>query len=159
MEQLKQWYEGLDNNEQRIVMLAAVFFGVLILIFGLLKPINDSLNSLQSQVNSREKSVALWKQSMPQIIANRGNTNTSSSSLSLSNLVTSSTRKYQLRVSRVQEKGPTEIQVWFDNVPFNEFIKWVAELENGHSVSIESVNIRTKDRDGLSSIDVKIQRG
>lgn len=159
MEQLKQWYEGLDNNEQRIVMLAAVFFGVLILFFGLLKPINDSLNSLQTQVNSREKSVALWKKSMPQIIANRGNTNTSSASLSLSNLVTSSTRKYQLRVSRVQEKGATEIQVWFDNVPFNEFIKWVAELENSHSISIESVNIRTKDRDGLSSIDVKIQRG
>ena len=159
MEQLKEWYQGLDNNEQRIVMLAAAFFGLIILVFGLLKPVNDSLGDIQRKIDSREKSVALWKKSMPQIIANRGSMNSKNSSTSLSNLITSSTRKYQLKVSRVQEKGATEIQVWFDNVPFNEFVRWVAELENSHRVSVESVNIRTKDRDGLSSIDVKIQRG
>ncbi|MET1256724.1 type II secretion system protein GspM [Aliikangiella maris] len=159
MEQLKQWYNGLDSSEQRLVNIASIFVVLFILFFGILKPISDSVESIEGQIQSRERSVALWKKSMPQIIANRGAMSSSNSNIPLTNLVTSTTRQYQLNVSRVKEKSPNEMQVWFDNVSFNDFIRWVAELESRHKVSVDSVNIRTKDRDGLSSIDIKIQRG
>jgi len=159
MEQLKEWFNGLEDNEQRIVIIGGVVLSLVILIFGLIKPLNDSVNSLRQQVDSRQKSVANWKASMPVLIANRGATNTATNSRALSNVITSTTRRFNLNVSRVQEKGQNEMQVWFDNVPFNDFIRWVAELENKHQVTVDSVNIRSKERDGLSSIDIKIIRG
>ncbi len=91
-------------------------------------------------------------------MASRGGASAASSSQKLSSIVTSSTRRFNLRVSRVQEKGDTEIQVWFDNVPFNDFARWVADLNNRYQVSVASVNIRSKDRNGISSIDVKLSK-
>jgi len=76
----------------------------------------------------------------------------------LSAIVTSSTRDFNLRVSRVQEKGSDEFQVWFDNVAFNDFIRWITVLNNRYQVSVVSVNVRSKDRDGLSGIDVKLHK-
>jgi len=160
MEQIKEWYNGLEESEQRIVLVAAVFFSLVIVLFGIIKPINDSVSRLEGQVESRQNTVAEFKKNMPVLLANRGSARTSSGNKSsLSNLVTSTTRRFQLNVSRVQEKGSTEMQVWFDNVPFNNFLRWTAEMENRHQVKIESVNIRSKERDGLSSIDIKLVRG
>lgn len=159
MQQLKEWYSGLDNNEQKMVQIASVFFGLVILIFGLLKPLSQSVTDLQTQVKSRQKSVDHWKQSMPLLLANRGQAAGGSSSMPLNTVITSTARKFNLNVSRVQEKGSDEIQVWFDNISFNDFLRWTAEIQNKHRVKVSSANIRSKDRDGLSSIDVKIIKG
>lgn len=157
MEQIKEWYNGLPENEQRIVMIAAAFFALVILFFGILKPINDSVDRLEGQVSSRQNVVAEFKKNMPVLVANRGSARQSANNnRSLSNLVTSTTRRFQLNVSRVQEKGAAEMQVWFDNVSFNNFLRWTAELENKHKIKVESVNIRSKERNGLSSIDIKL---
>lgn len=159
MEQIKEWYQGLEQSEQQIVLVAAVFFSLVILFFGLLKPLNGAVEDIKTKVNSRQSSVNYWKQSMPTVLANRGRASASSSNMRLGTVVTTTTRRFNLSVSRVNEKGPTEIQVWFDNVPFNDFIRWVAEIESKHQVTVASVNVRSKERDGLSSIDIKLQKG
>ena len=158
MEQIKAWYNGLEENEQKIVLFAVVFFSVVLIFFGLIKPINDQVNSLELSVTSKQSMVAQWRKDLPKIMASRGGASAASSSQKLSSIVTSSTRRFNLRVSRVLEKGDTEIQVWFDNVPINDFARWVADLNNRYQVSVASVNIRSKDRNGISSIDVKLSK-
>ena len=159
MQQIKEWYAGLDDNDQKVVLIAAIFFSLVILMFGILKPLNDSASKLEQQVDSRQKSVDKWKAAMPTLLANKGQASGAGNSMALSSVITTSTRKFNLRVSRVQEKNAEEIQVWFDNIPFNDFIRWTAEVQNRYKVKVASVNIRSKDRDGLSSIDVKIKKG
>jgi|GEM_PF-1840016 len=159
MQQIKEWYAGLDENEQKIVFFASIFFSLVILVFGLLKPLNDSVKSLNTQIEGRQKSVDKWKQAMPTLLASKGRVSGGNSSMPLSSVITTSSKKFNLRVSRVQEKNNDEIQVWFDNVPFNDFLGWTAELQSRYQVKVASVNIRNKDRDGLTSIDVKIRKG
>jgi general secretion pathway protein M len=159
MQQIKEWYASLDSNDQRVVMIAVVFFSLVILVFGILKPLSNSVTKLEQQVESRQKSVNKWQQAMPILLANKGQNKNASSTMPLSNVITTSTRKFNLRVSRVNEKNSNETQVWFDNIAFNDFIRWAAEVQNRYQVKVTSVNIRSKDRDGLSSIDVKIEKG
>jgi general secretion pathway protein M len=159
MQQLKQWYKGLDQNEQKMVMMAAIFFGLVILIFAILKPLNDSVKQLQMQVDSRQASVEKWRQAMPLILSSQGSGGSNvSSDMNLSTVITSTSRQFNLSVSRVQEKNNNEIQVWFDNVAFKDFLRWTAQVKNQHGVKVAAVNIRSKDRDGLTSIDVKLQK-
>ncbi len=158
MQQLKTWYAGLEENEQKMVVVAAVVMALLILVFAVIKPLNNSVSTYQQKVKGRQSSVNNWKAALPVIIANRGQTSNASNNRGLSYVITSTTRAFNLRVSRVQEKGADEIQVWFDNVAFNDFIGWVADIQNRYQVKIASVNVRSKDRDGLSSIDIKVQR-
>ena len=157
MEQIKEWYNGLEENEQKIVVFAGVFFSVVILFFGLIKPVNDKVSKLGMSVKTKQETIAQWRKDLPKIMSSRGQVS-SSGSQKLSSVVTSSTRRFNLRVSRVQEKGVNEIQVWFDNVPFNDFARWVADLNNRYKVSVASVNVRSKDRNGISSIDVKLTK-
>lgn len=158
MQEIKQWYAELDKNDQRVVLIAIVFFSFIILFFGILKPLGDSVNKLQVQVNSREKSVEKWQQSMPAILASRGNGKNAKSTAALSFIVTSTTKQFKLRVSRVQEKSDNEMQVWFDNVSFNNFVSWLAQIEKKYSINTVSVNVRNKSRNGLTSIDIKIRK-
>ncbi len=58
MEQIKAWYNGLEENEQKIVLFAVVFFSVVLIFFGLIKPINDQVNSLELSVTSKQSMVA-----------------------------------------------------------------------------------------------------
>lgn len=159
MEQIKSWYNGLEQNEKKIVLLGGIAIAVAIIFLVVLKPLNGKVKSLQISVDSKSQTIAEWRASVPKLIANRGGATNSSDGQALSAIVTSSTRQFNLRVSRVQEKGNEEIQVWFDNVPFNDFANWVAELNNRHGVAVASANIRSKDRDGLTSIDVKLRKG
>lgn len=159
MQQLKVWFEALEQNEQKIVLIATAFFAFVILVFGILKPLSNSVSSLQNQVDSRQQSVEKWKQAMPQLLANKGQSSNSNSTQAISSVVTTTTKQFNLRVSRVQEKGTEEMQVWFDNVPFSDFVRWVAEVQDRYKLKVASVNIRNKDRNGLASIDIKLLRG
>lgn len=156
MDQIKQWYSELESSEQRIVMILGILFILVILIFGLLMPINQTVDSLQTKVSSSQNSVDQWKQSIPILRANRGR---ASSNQSLNSVVTSSTRQFNLNVSRVQEKGEDEMQVWLDNVVFNDCLNWISQLEKRYKVKVASINIRNKDRNGLINLDVKLQKG
>lgn len=159
MQQIKQWYAELEESEQKIVLFGSILLAIIIFYFGLLNPLHSSVEQLQSQVKSRQNSVDRWKQAMPKILANRGQTSNAGGNQALNFIVTSTTKKYNMRVSRVQEKGNDEIQVWFDNIPFNDFIQWVSDINNKYGVTVASVNIRSKERNGLSSIDIKIIKG
>lgn len=155
-QQIREWYNALDSNEQRMVLVASVFFSLVLLIFGILKPLNDSVKELSIQVESRQSSVNKWKEAMPLLVANKGQNSGAGSNMPLSSVITSTAKRFNMNVSRVQEKGSDEIQVWFDNIAFNDFLRWTAQIQNAHQAKVASVNIRSKDRDGLSSIDVKI---
>ena len=157
MEQLKQWYAGLEDNEQKIVLIASALLTLLILVFGIIKPMNDKVSSLEMKIKTKQSTISEWQTNMPKLLASKGSAQ-SGGNQSLSNIVTTSTRRFNLRVSRVQEKASGEMQVWFDNVPFNDFVRWVAELNNRYQVSVATANIRNKDRNGLTSIDVKIRK-
>ncbi|MGX5175099.1 type II secretion system protein GspM [Aliikangiella sp. IMCC44653] len=158
MQQVKEWYDGLEQNEQRIVLIASAFFALIILFFGVINPLNSSVNNLERQVKARKASVAKWQQAMPQLVSSGGQVTAGSSNQALSSIITSTTRRFNLRVSRVKENGANETQIWFDNIPFNDFIRWTAELEKTYQIKVLSANIRSKDRNGLSSMDVKIQK-
>lgn len=159
MDKIKLWYAQLDEREQKIVQGGVALLIFFIVFFGMFKPLYDSVSTMQKRVESRQSSVNKWKEAMPIILANRGQISAPGENRTLSFIVTSTTRSFNLRVSRVQEKGVEEIQVWFDNVSFNDFVSWIADIQEKYSVKIASVNIRGKDRDGSSSVDVKIQRG
>lgn len=158
MESIKEWYNELADSEKKIVIIFAVICSLLILVFGLLMPISQSVNTLEKRVASAQKSVNMWQQAMPTIRAKRNSSSAGSTSQSLNTVITSSTRQFNLNVSRIQEKGTNEIQVWLDNAAFNETLLWINQLEKRYKVTVASMNIRNKQRNGIVNLDVKLQR-
>jgi len=156
MEQLKEWFSALDDKEQKITIAGAVAFSIFLLYFVLISPINESANKLQKDVAAKQKTVDWMKKQVSIIRSSKGGGRSNSSSLPLSSVVNTTTNKYDLPVSRRDSKSPEEMQIWFDNISFDSFLSWVAELKSKYGVTVISVNVRSVDRDGITSINVKL---
>ena len=156
MEQIKEWFSSLDVKDQKITLAGAAIFVVLMGYLLVVSPINESVNSLRNDVTAKQKTVSWMKEKVSLIRSNKGSSRQSSSSLPLTSIVNSTTKKYNLPVSRRDSKSPNEMQVWFDNVSFDSFIGWVSEVKKRYGVTIVSVNIRSRDEAGITSINVKL---
>ncbi len=155
MEQIKDWFTSLDEKDQKITIVAAIAISIFMIYFVLIEPINSSASSLKTEVAAKQKTIDWMKKQIPLILANKGG-GVSKSSLPLSTVVNNSTRKYNLPVSRRDSKSPNEMQIWFDNVSFDSFLSWTAEVQSKYGVTITSVNVRSRDQDGITSINVKL---
>ena len=156
MEQIKNWYSGLDQRDQKITLVAGVFVFLFLLYLLIIEPINSSVEQLQREVAATETTISRIKQQIPIVLASKRTGGGSVSSLPLTSVVNSTTTKYNLPVSRRDSKSPNEMQVWFDNVSFDSFLQWVAEINKSHGVTVTSVNVRGQDRNGVTSINVKL---
>ncbi len=156
MEQIKEWYNGLDERDQQIALYASIGLFLFIIYFGLLDPLNQSVTKMEMKVESQQKTVDWMKRQVSLIRGNNGKSSSSGSQLPLATVVNNTTRSYALPVSRRDSKSPNEMQVWFDNVPFNSFLRWASEIKSKYDVKIITVNIRSRDRDGIASINVKL---
>lgn len=155
MEQIKAWFSSLDEKDQKITIGAGITISIFMIYFILIEPVNSSASSLRTEVAAKQKTIDWMKKQIPLILANKGG-GQSKSSLPLSTLVNNSTRKYSLPVSRRDSKSPNEMQVWFDNVSFDSFLSWTDEIKAKYGVTITSVNVRSRDQDGITSINIKL---
>jgi len=156
MEELKAWFVELDDRDQNITVGGAIIFFIFLLYFFLISPVQESVNTLETKLEAKQKIVDKMKKQVYIIRKNKGQGRSNTSSLPLSSVVNSTTNKYNLPVSRRDSKSPEEMQVWFDNVSFDSFLSWVAELKSKYGVTVTSVNVRGPDRDGITSINVKL---
>ena len=156
MEQIKNWYAGLDQGEQKITLALALLILLMLLYLLIIEPINSSVEQLRREVVATEKTIARIKQQVPIVLASKTAGGGTVSKLPLTSVVNNTTSKYNLPVSRRDSKSPNEMQVWFDNVSFDSFLQWVAEINKLHGVTVTSVNVRGQDRNGITSINVKL---
>jgi general secretion pathway protein M len=156
MEPIKEWFSSLDEKDQKITIAAAVALVIFVIYFLLLEPLNASVTDLEKKVASQQKTVNWMKQQVPVIRGTSGSGISNQSQLPLASIVNNSTKTYSLPVSRRDSKSPNEMQIWFDNVSFNSFLQWSSEISTKEGITIVSVNIRSRDRDGIASINVKL---
>ncbi len=155
MEAIKNWFNDLSEQDQKITLIAGALVGLVLIYLLIINPLNESVNKLEVEVESRQKS-DLWMSQQVSIIKSSGGGNVSSGTQPLTSILNNTTKKFSLAVSRRDSKNPNEMQVWFDNVSFDNFLRWVAEIESKHGVSVATVNIRSRERNGLTSINVKL---
>ncbi|MBV1911933.1 MAG: type II secretion system protein M [Kangiellaceae bacterium] len=156
MEQIKAWFGGLDERDQKVTVGVAIIVGLALVYLIILSPINESVEKLETEVAAKQKTVDWMEKQVPVIVASKGGRKGTVSNLQLAAVVNNTTSKYDLPVSRRDSKSPNEMQVWFDNVPFDSFLRWVSEIKQKHGVTVVSLNVRSQDRNGVTSINVKL---
>lgn len=155
MDGIKEWYQSLSEQDQKITLIGGVIVLLILLYLLVIDPINQAALKAHNDVLAKTKTVEWMKQGVSKIRSSSGKSSAASNQ-QLAALVNSTTRKYNLPVSRRDSKSPNEMQVWFDNVSFNDFLRWTSEIGQRYGVKVATVNVRTRDRDGLASINVKL---
>jgi general secretion pathway protein M len=150
---LKQSYQQLSEQEQRLVLISAIVIVIGLFYWVIWAPLNQSLETDRKAVAAQQELLSWVRKNANRAIQLRGaSRSTSSFSGSLPQAVNQTAGRLNIAISRMQPQGE-ELQVWVDQAPFNDVLNWLQALEK-MGVSILDMDIADANIPG----QVKIRR-
>lgn len=150
------------NPRERLLVAAAALVVALALGYAIVwKPIVKANLRLQQEVTAA-RSLAGWLRGVEAEVSRlRGAKSPTTSGGSLLNLVDQSSKAAGLAsfVERLQPEGDAEVRIWFEQVPYEEFMRWTLGLELDNSVKIAELAIGRSSNPGMVSARLILRRG
>ncbi|WP_337841684.1 type II secretion system protein M [Rheinheimera sp.] len=140
-QQLLARWSALQRREQQLLMVAAVAVLVAVFYYLLWQPLHQSLNQQQLDL-VRVQQQLTQVQSFPVATAQTAPAG------SLTDLLSSSARKHNIQVSRMQPQNE-QMQVMLNDLSFDQLLTWLHELQYQHKVSIVQLDLSKADQAGL----------
>jgi general secretion pathway protein M len=72
-------------------------------------------------------------------------------------LINTTAQSNNIAISRIQAKSDS-VQLWIDDVNFNQFVTWLEELSKQYEVDIQNVDISATDSPGMIKVS-RLQLG
>ncbi|KTD23572.1 general secretion pathway protein M [Legionella lansingensis] len=150
------YWNNLNERERWMVGITAVC--VLFYLFYLLiySPLTTAVDSKSGQLKEKKETLT-WMQQARQQPKNKKNPQVISNAKLLALIdgqLTSSTLKrftYQL-----QQTGSGDVQLSFDQVPFNSFLSWLWTLTNNYAITLKQFSAEKTDTPGVVKLTVLI---
>jgi len=154
MNKLHAWYAGLQQREQRMVSIGGAVVAVIILVFGILMP-------LQSAVSNAAKSNETKRDDLAWMRLNAAEIRTSGSLLPAPTgeapvvLVDRVGREAGLAAAlRGTQPNGNGVRVQLEAAPFDVLITWLATLDERYGLAIESITLDRAARPGVVNASI-----
>ncbi len=149
---MRDWYDALQAREQRMVQLVALVVAIGLLYWAIWNPLSSSLDEARQGVVSAEQELK-WMKEQAELALLRKSSGRAAASGSLSNTVNRSARALGVQIDRMQPQGEA-LQVWIDEIEWQQFISWLEVLYVDHGISAASVDLAKSKAEG----HVKVRR-
>ncbi|MCL1077155.1 type II secretion system protein M [Parashewanella spongiae] len=150
---LLTWWNGLAYREQQLVAVCSIFLIIGIFYWGIWSPISNAEQDAQRRLVQSQKTLSYVKQSVNKIVAAKQSGQTSTRKGSLSSIVNTIASRYGVVISRMQPQGK-KVQIWMDDVPFNDLLAYLNELTQNQGLSLDTFDVTETETAGL----VKVRR-
>jgi general secretion pathway protein M len=150
---MKERWLSLNVREQRLIMAMGSVILFFILYSVIWKPLNNNIEKATSKV-ARYQKLQTWVQtetSRYKSIAGSGGK--ASSKGSLSSVVNKTAGRNLISIARTQPQAD-DLQVWIEEVPFNQLLTWLEQLSNRENIKVKSIDLTNTDQTGV----VKVRR-
>lgn len=158
MNAFKEWWEQNSSRDQLALLGLAICVVLFILYMGILKPMQEkrvsqlrnNQSALTSLKNVREMAT-LWTNRGAQSggSANRG---------SIVEVVDTSLRAHNLRLSGMQPSGLNDVRLRIDQARFDSLLTWLHEMEVSHGLQIKDLSVATAGEPGIVSVNMRLHR-
>ncbi|NOX91400.1 MAG: type II secretion system protein M [Gammaproteobacteria bacterium] len=140
---MKAWFNGLEANERRLLIVGGGLLLVIFLYVGIWEPLTDKVETLR--VSTTEQAALLaWMRSaaqeVKQLRGRSGQQAKPAGGQSLLSLVDRTAKSGRLgpALKRVQPDGDEKVGVWLEAANFDDLVRWLAALETRHGVRVVS---------------------
>lgn len=155
MKALKDWYTSLNQRERSMVTVLGIMMILLIVFIAVVLPTKKYIASLNERVERMESDLPQIASKVKTLQMRSGNSRQASNQ-SLNQLVTNTSKQFGLKFSRIEErKRDEEIQVRLDDVEFDQFLRWVGQLEQQQGLIIDTLRVSDTDETGMVDASVK----
>ena len=141
MNKLRAWYAGLQQREQRMVAIGGVTVAILILVLGILTPLQSAVSSGVKRNETKREDLA-WMQANAQEIRAAGNQVAGDTGEAPVVLVDRVGREAGLASAlRGTQPNGTGVRVQLEAAPFDTLVTWLATLDERYGLAIESITV------------------
>jgi general secretion pathway protein M len=154
MNKLRAWYAGLQHREQRVVAIGGVAVGVLILVLGILLPLQAAVSSA-ARLNETKREDLAWMQANAPEIRAAGNQVLADTGEAPVVLVDRVGREAGLaNALRGTQPNGTGVRVQLEAAPFDTLVTWLATLDERYGLAIESITVDRAARPGAVNASI-----
>jgi len=161
-ESLFSWWKGISLREQRMVIACTflVLFGVV--YWGIVQPVSARVDTARVRINSEKQLLSWVSNKADRIIELRrqGGIRTSSEpSEPFNQVISASAKRYKIELIRIQPRDEM-LQVWVKPVTFDNFVHWLAFLQQKQGVQVVFMDISNSDTTGVIEVKrLQLKRG
>ena len=155
MNKLKTWYAGLQQREQRVVAAGAVALALMILIGGILFPLQSAVSSAIKGSETRREDLAWMRVNAPEIRARGGDLPADTGEAPVV-LVDRVGREVGLASSLrgTQPNATGGVRVQLEAAPFDTVVTWLDTLDRHYGLAIESISVDRTPTPGLVNASI-----
>ncbi len=157
---MKAWFNALEKREQ-IILIGGAIFTVLCLIFYFYSELGDETKLYKARMKASAETLN-WMESTVGTIkksgSSGGNVDASFANMSMAQLSEKAAQRSKIRLTRFQPNGNDEAQVWFDRVPFNGVLDFVARVELDYGMSVDTLAVNSANTPGIVNARLKFSR-
>ncbi len=151
---LQAWYAGLQEREQRILAIGAAVLGLLLLIGGILLPLQSAVSSAVKRTETRREDLEWIRVNAPEIQAGAAALLSDTGEAPVV-LVDRVGRETGLGTAlRGTQPSGTGVRVQLEAAPFDTLINWLATLDQRYGLAIESITVDRAARPGAVNANV-----
>jgi general secretion pathway protein M len=158
MNKLRAWYAGLQERERRVVAIGGVLLAFLILVLGILMPLQSAVSSAARRNEVKREDLAWMQVNAPEIRA-AGNQLPDDTGEAPVVLVDRVGREAGLAGAlRGTQPNGTGVRVQLEAAPFDTLVTWLAILDERYGLAIESITVDRAARAGLVNASITFTR-
>jgi general secretion pathway protein M len=141
MNTLKAWYAGLQAREQRMVGFGAIGLALVILVGGILLPLQSAVSTAVERKEAKTQDLAWMRVNAAEIQAGSASLPADAGEAPVV-LVDRIGREAGLGSAlRGTQPSGTGVRVQLEAAPFDTLIAWLATLEQRYGLAIESITV------------------
>jgi general secretion pathway protein M len=154
MNKLQAWYSGLQEREQRMVSIGGVVVALLVLVLGILMPLQSAVSSAVQRNATKREDLAWMQVNAAEVRASGGQLaqNTGEAPVVLVDRVG---REAGLaNALRGTQPNGNGVRVQLEAAPFDTLVAWLATLDERYGLSIETITVDRAARPGVVNASI-----
>ena len=155
MNQIQNWYAGLQPREQRVVSIGAIALALIIVLAGILMPLQTKVSHLLRDNDTKRQDLAWMRVNADEVRAAAATipANTGEAPVVLVDRVgRESGLASALRGT--QPNGTGGVRVQLEAAPFDTMVAWLATLDRRYGFSIDSITVDKAPAAGMVNANI-----
>lgn len=156
---LRDQWNKLAPSERRLATIGGVVVGATLLYVLLWLPVQKELARLRVSVPEERAQVQHMRMQAASIKPLRARSGAKPAPGTLLSVIEQSATARGMRgfISRMEADGGNGIQLTLDAVPFNSLLSWLADLQDSHSLLVESTSLDAHTTPGTVNAKLKLR--